>query len=295
MTEIIDSHTHRYPPEVFLDPEGWARDQNEAYWASLTGENSLQAFSSREQMLEDMDAAGVSRCVILGWYWEHQRTCELNNDWLKKWKEEDPERFIMFATVQPAAGKRALTALETALDEGWCSGLGELLPKVQGFSLADPVWLDICTLCSERGVPICLHATEPVGHPYAGRVDTPLMEYVRLAQRFPNLKLILAHWGGGLPFYELNPWCRKALRNVFYDTAASPLLYEKRVWKIVKDLVGPEKILFGSDYPLRIYPRDPDQPGFKRIISEIQDAAFSNGEIESILGRNLLRLLGDRE
>jgi predicted TIM-barrel fold metal-dependent hydrolase len=46
------------------------------------------------------------------------------------------------------------------------------------------------------------------------------------------------------------PEVAEALRNVHFDTAASPFLYYDRVCQHVAQLVGADKILFGSDYPL---------------------------------------------
>ena len=40
------------------------------------------------------------------------------------------------------------------------------------------------------------------------------------------------------------------LRNIFYDTAASPLLYNDKIFDVSLEIVGANKILFGSDYPL---------------------------------------------
>ena len=71
----------------------------------------------------------------------------------------------------------------------------------------------------------------------------------RLAQRHPEATLVLAHWGGGLPFYELMPEARETLRNVYYDTAASLYLYDDAIFRQVMSWV-PDKVLLGTDYPL---------------------------------------------
>ena len=60
---------------------------------------------------------------------------------------------------------------------------------------------------------------------------------------------------------------RQDLQNVYYDTAASPLLYDQRVYRAVADCVGAERILFGSDYPLRVFPREQKEPDFVRPVS----------------------------
>ena len=52
------------------------------------------------------------------------------------------------------------------------------------------------------------------------------------------MTVIAAHWGGGLPFYALMPEVREALENVYFDTAASHLLYDATVYRRVIELVG---------------------------------------------------------
>jgi predicted TIM-barrel fold metal-dependent hydrolase len=97
------------------------------------------------------------------------------------------------------------------------------------------------------------------------------------------LPLIGAHWGGGLPFYALMPEVRQALTDAYFDTAATPFLYEPAVYRRGVDLVGAEHILFGSDFPLIEQGRE------RRAIEE----AFPAGEpaCALILGENARRLL----
>jgi uncharacterized protein len=105
---------------------------------------------------------------------------------------------------------------------------------------------------------------------------------LHLATSFPDLKLICGHWGGGLPFYELMPEVRAATRNVWYDTAASPYLYDPRIYAAAKLLVGAEKLLFGSDYPLlRI----------RRCARQVEESGLPTQDLDAILGGNAARLL----
>jgi predicted TIM-barrel fold metal-dependent hydrolase len=62
--------------------------------------------------------------------------------------------------------------------------------------------------------------------------------------------VILAHWGGGLLFYEAMPELREQFRNVYYDTAATPFLYHADIYRAALALNLGDKILFGSDFPL---------------------------------------------
>ncbi|MCK4698418.1 MAG: amidohydrolase family protein, partial [Dehalococcoidia bacterium] len=93
------------------------------------------------------------------------------------------------------------------------------------------------------------------------------------------------HWGGGLPFYALMPEVKKAMGNVFFDTAASPYLYHPQVYHQVSQLVGSDRILFGSDYPLLAQ---------GRFLSEINSLDLPEEARSLILSGNARRLLDIR-
>ena len=95
-----------------------------------------------------------------------------------------------------------------------------------------------------------------------------------------------------MPFYELNEHVRKRFANVWYDVAASPLLYDPKVFRSVVDVVGSEKVLYGSDYPLRLYPSKQEKPDFSTFLAEIQEAGLTETERKNILGDNASRLFG---
>jgi predicted TIM-barrel fold metal-dependent hydrolase len=122
-----------------------------------------------------------------------------------------------------------------------------------------------------------------LGHPYPGKGATPLERFYELILSFPGLPVLLAHWGGGLPFYELMPEVAKSMTNVYYDTAASPFLYTKKIYPIAREMVGVEKILFGTDFPLLL-------PG--RYFQELEASGLSEEDREKILGLNFARLIG---
>jgi len=291
-TGIVDAHIHMYPAEVAADPAGWGRAHGEPGWTALVapaGRRSIQGWADPDALIADMDEAGVEACVMLGWYWERQETCDLQNGWYAQWVRRHPGRLIGFAAVQPAQGRRSLDALERALDSGLC-GVGEVLPQAQGFTLGDPWWRRVVETAIGRRAPITLHATDPEAGVAAGP-RTPLDAYIRLAREYPEATLILAHWGGGLAVRG-SPLEGEALPpNLYFDTAASPLLYEPGVFRKAVDRVGAARILYGSDYPLILYPRETRRPGFKRFLGEIARAGLDSDERAGILGANVRRLL----
>lgn len=281
---IIDSHVHLYPPEANRDPLAWAVMHDEPHWAVLCARRrkdgeAVQGFPSVAQLLRDMDAAGVAKAVLLGWYWEKHESCVLQNKFYADCMRAHPDRLAAFATVQPRAGAVAFEEACRAMDDGLV-GFGELSPHSQHFSLADAVWRQVLALAAEWKVPVNLHVTDPASRKYPGRVDTPLADFIRLAKEFPATNFILAHWGGGLA------WSPEAaaLPNVWFDTAASPLLYGPEVW--TKALNG--RVLFGTDYPLILYPKTEAVPEFGGLLKEAKAAGAS----PAVLGDNAAGLLG---
>jgi len=252
------------------------------------GRRSIQGWSDPDTLIADMDRAGVDAAVMLGWYWERQENCDLQNGWYLDWIRRHPGRLAGFAAVQPAGGRRSLEALERALDSGLC-GVGEILPQAQGFGLEDPWWRRVVEMAIVRRVPITLHATDPSSGPAAGP-RTPLDGYVRLAREYPEATIILAHWGGGLAFRGA-PGGEPLPQNLYFDTAASPLLHDSGVFRRAADLVGAARIIYGSDYPLLLHPRESRKPGFGRFLAEIAAAGLDPGERSQILGANIRRLL----
>jgi predicted TIM-barrel fold metal-dependent hydrolase len=99
----------------------------------------------------------------------------------------------------------------------------------------------------------------------------------------PDLRVVAAHWGGGLPFYELMPEVAAAARNVWYDSAASTYLYDFAVFRHVAALVGPARILWGTDYPLL------RQAPFLRRTREL---GFDQEMFEAICGGNARGVYG---
>jgi len=141
----------------------------------------------------------------------------------------------------------------------------------------------IIDIIIKNNLILLTHASEPVGHQYSGKgTATPDLLYT-LITAFPDLKLVCAHWGGGLPFYALMPEVKTALKNVYFDTAASPFLYTPQVYSQVAQLVGADKILFGSDFPL--IPQ-------RRFLKEIAALDLPEDAKNKILAGNAKKLLG---
>jgi len=196
-----------------------------------------------------LDGSGFDRAVVFGFAFKDPGLCRAANDYVIEAARRFPERLCGFMVVSPAA-PGAEREIARCHDAG-LKGVGELFPAGQGFDIAERRDTGGVTgACAERNLPVMVHVNEPVGHRYPGKTDVGLRQIERFVENSPGLRVVLAHWGGGLPFYEAMPELRKKFRNVFYDTAASPFLYDQSVYRAALALGLGGKIVFGSDFPL---------------------------------------------
>jgi uncharacterized protein len=188
---------------------------------------------------------------------------------------------IPMGCVAPMASG-SLEEAERCLQQG-VRGLGELAVYHACDALeALRAYGDLIQCCRSFGGILLVHANEPIGHVYPGKAPFGLDFYYALARLCEGMTLILAHWGGGLGFYELlKKEVPEALSNVYYDTAASPFLYQPAIYRMMSGVLRSGKILLGSDFPL-LSP--------ERYFREIAEAGISLEEAEGILGANAARL-----
>ena len=289
----IDAHVHYTPPSLRARLDTLA--DSEPYWHLLLNPpngRSIQGWVTAETMLRDMDEAGLERVVLVGEYFRQHNNCVQRNNQAIEIVRRWPDRVLALAVIQPHAGQAALDELDRCLDNGLV-GMGELNPYAQGFGLGDPAFLRLAERCIERDVPMNLHVSEEIGGYYLGKSTTPLRHYYELAGRLPDLKLILAHWGGGLFFYEMMPRVRRQLRNVWYDTAATPLLYPvDTIFATALTCLDHRKLLHGSDYPLLIYPRTMAEASFQPFLAAMAELPLADEVRADIMGRNAARLFG---
>ena len=285
---VCDAHVHCYPDEVAGDPQAFARIHGEDHWWNLVS-SGPQGWADTDQLVQAMDRDGIDKAVLVGWYWQNPQSCRLQNDWYARSVQSYPDRLVAFAAVHPD-DPDLQQQLEAARDWG-AVGLGECFPAIQSaMGWKSPGWDTILKWTTDNDWPVNLHVTEPVGHDYPGRMETPLHELIEVFERYPRQKWICSHWGGGLPFYSLNKRISKALRNVWFDSAASPLLYSADVWKVALQLLGPKKILFASDFPLLLDPKADSAPNWKRILTQVDGCQFDRDTLRAITWENIHHL-----
>ena len=277
---IVDFHTHILPPSLIKDRSHYlAKD---ATLAALFAD-ARAPMATADELIAAMDETEVDLAVTLGLGWTNPEVAHEANNYLLESAARYPQRLIPFCSVNPVWGEQALREVERCAHLG-ARGVGELHPDSQGFGLSDPHAMGPLTeIMRSYRLVLLTHSSEPVGHQYAGKGATTPTVLMGLIDLSPDVPIVCAHWGGGLPFYALMPEIRTALSNTYFDTAASSMLYTPQVFAVVAQLVGAGSILLGSDYPL-LKPQ--------RLIRQVTAASLTHEEKEAILGGNAQRLLG---
>ncbi len=276
---IVDSHCHILPPD-FASRHDELAARDATYAALFPAPGGRIADAGR--LLRDMDSAGVDHAVVLGFGWTNSALAAEANDYVIHAASTYPDRITAFVSVNPAWGEAAVREASRCLNAG-ASGIGEIHADSQLFDITDTDVLDaLMTLLRSREAPIVFHASEPVGHQYPGKGSSTPDRLVQLAANFPENQMVFAHMGGGLPFYASMPEVAAVLENVWYDTAALPYLYRPAAIAAAVMTAGPDRILFGTDYPLLRH---------RRVIDDVQSANLPQDQTAAIMGTNAALLL----
>ncbi len=276
---IIDFHTHIFPRDI-------RENREKRFPAEPAFKLLYQSAKSRliggADLIDAMDENGVDKSVVFGFPWKHSAVFKPHNDYIMEMVQKYPDRLIGFGCFEPC-GKDAVSEADRCITAG-VSGIGELAFYQTGI---DESALDrlapIMELCAGRDLPVLIHTNEPVGHDYHGKTPITMAQIYRLIKRFPGNKIVLAHWGGGIFFFGLlKKEVKESFKNVYFDTAASPYLYDSKIYQIAGNIIGVDKILFGSDYPLLPPPR---------YFSEMAQAGLTKIQLGKISAENARQLL----
>jgi len=276
---ILDFHTHLFQPGVIRNREVYFRDPQFKYLYN----DSKARILPEEDVFVAMDAAQVDFSVAMGFPWVDEEFCEEQNYFYSSMAKGSGTRILPFGSV-PLAENISVERWVREISRAGLYGIGEIAFYLYGMTEEYEKYLrSVLAAACEYSLPVCLHLNEPAGHSYTGKYEPSFSKLYEVISDFPDAAIILAHWGGGLLFYELMPEVAGCLKNCYYDTAASPYLYENRIFKIALDIIGPGKILFGSDFPLIRQ---------ERYIDIITKNIPDKKDRDRILGSNGARILG---
>jgi aminocarboxymuconate-semialdehyde decarboxylase len=291
---------------------------NAEYRASAL--NTAQ-FEDAEQRLTDMDAQGVDVQLLSVppteyFYWlpedealranriQHERFAEVVAQW--------PDRFAGVANVPMAYPPLAVEVLREAHRDFGFHGV-EVSADVLGLDLDDRRFDAVWETVVELDITVILH---PQGFTHGQRfsdyylvnvICMPLASTLAVTKmilggvwnRHPDLRVMVVHGGGYLPFYvartdhawRVRPELRhhldvppsEVLRSIYVDTN---VFDPRMVEQLVRDF-GAEHVLMGTDYPFDMSTVDP--------VGFLTQAKLSDADRERVLGGNAARLFDIKE
>ena len=275
----IDMHVHVTPPDII---KNYLKiGEKEPYFDTLSHSKQNQ-FVTAPDIVHHMEEVGIDKSVIFGFSFQDMGLCQYVNDYVIEAIKAYPEALIGFAAVVPHHPKVAYE-IERCAKAG-LKGIGELFPAGQNFEIGNAKDTSEMAACAQHyHMPVIVHTNEPIGHDYVGKTHTPLKDIEAFIMHHPELKIVLAHWGGGLFMYELMKEVKANFKNVYYDNAAGIFLYDPKIYHIAKEMGLIDKLVFGSDYPL-VSP--------KRYERGILESGLNKLEIKKLMGLNAMELLG---
>jgi predicted TIM-barrel fold metal-dependent hydrolase len=277
---IIDAHTHIFSKDVAQNRDRFCAADP---CFDVLYSHPKARLLCVEDLISSMDEQGITRSAILNIGWKNHQSCVRTNDYILDAIARYPSRLIGFCGAQPLEREGAIKEMERCFSSG-ATGIGELRPDVQGYDLCDAELMNpFVESLIRHARTLVLHASEPVGHLYPGKGSVTPGGLYSFIMEYANLKVILAHFGGGLAFYELMPEVAAGLQNTYYDTAAAPFLYQPQIYRTLVSIAGSGRLLFGSDWPLM------DQ---KRVLDHIRSGGLDGKDLENVTGANAARLFG---
>lgn len=273
-----------------------------------------------DAQIADMDRVGIEVAVqscILGWD-TTLANCHLINDCAARAQKDYPGRFVGLAHA-PVMEDAGLRELERAISELGLKGV-TISSQVNGLSLDAKEFTRFYDLIKKLDVPIFVHpALAPKGYALMNDYQLPVIltrefdlgvAVTRLiaggvVERYPDLKFVFAHFGGGLAGYK-ERIARSSYRFklpksfgqyfdlLYFDMAGfegSPIAL-----RCALEGIRPDRLVFATDYPQNFNNSDPKQgksvDGVREYIDEIRALALEPKITAEMLGGTAARLLG---
>ena len=267
---IIDTHAQLGALETKGEAGKWWKGYKELLGRDMS--------STLEQNIADMDAAGVDKSVIVAIDAETVSNYKLPNEVIADAVKQYPDRLIGFAGVDPHKGVLAVDELEYAIKELNLKGL-KLLPHLLELFPNDRLMYPVYEKAQELNIPVLFHT----GTQYHSGTRIKHCQPIFIddvAIDFPNLKLIIAHFGW--------PWFTEALavsqrnENVYFNVAGwSPRHIPDLVVHYMNTVLS-HKALFGSDFPM--LPR-------KRVVTELKQLSMKEESLNRLFDENPRKVL----
>jgi hypothetical protein len=307
---IIDIHTHLFakgwvPKEFFYGVARFITSSFAKHGINETnkevGDSLIESSSDpeAESLLAEMEESGIDKSVILpvDFGFELGDTDVSIEEVNRKYAElagKYPDKLIAFAGVDPRR-KKAVDIFSKCVEEWGMRGL-KLHPCTGFYPNQKEVYKLLEKACLWN-IPVIIHSGSMMA-PLRSKYSQPVY-FDDPATDFPDLKIIAAHSGGIFNYHQILSIMTVKL-NIMVDISAWQIMAGKnmpvfcRALREIMDFAGADRILFGSDSPsFRSVMSNRDWVNLIRTLPSKapEGIAFSEDEINSVLGGNAQRLL----
>lgn len=242
---MIDAHVHLLTKSIIQEAfKDWEIDKDKIpEFVESIADFSLDVL--KEAWIEALDKNGIDKVVFMGMSPRNKEFLDFINS---------SDKFEGFTSVDPLRGD-ALKNLSEDIEAGM-KGL-KLYPSARGFSVADKRAYPVYEYCNEKKIPILVHFGVTIGPKSDLRFGNPI-DLSPVLSDFPNQKFVIAHFGAG--FFRETLMITYKRENVYFDTSGTNnwLCYHPYgldlvdVFKRALNVVGPDRIIFGTDSRLMI-------------------------------------------
>ncbi len=294
---VSDAHIHFFSRTFF---EGLARQKRLESpdllgpllnWQIPSAEPSVLA----DQWAAELGRAGVSRACLIG----SSHGDEVSVSQAVATHADLFYGFFMLDPLQPDATDRLHAAVENPHLHAVC-----LFPAMHTYSIADSRLVPMFERLSDHGFAVFVHCgalsvgvRKKLALPsqFDMRYGNPL-DLHPVALHFPQIRFIVPHFGAGLLRETL--MLADLCPNIFLDTSSSNkwMHYEgldlRTVYRRALDLLGPERLLFGTDSSF--FPRGWNHAIFDGHVKALYELGLDAGPAEQILSTTLQQVLAPR-
>ncbi len=325
---IIDLHAHYIPPEILRDvkpDDAWRpgiyRDENGKQWIEHNGKtigSAPREFVDIERILQEQTAAGVKMIALSPWSSlfnydqpaeEARRNCRLQSEAIADCVRDHPKRLAGFGGVPLQDAQSAVEEARYIVRDLHLHGI-EIGTNVNGIYLGDERLVPFWEAITELDTFVFIHPVSGIGGPlmreyelwnlYGNPAETGLtaasLIFNGVLERFPNLKILLAHGGGSLPYligrldrgWQTRPAAKKSritrapstyLKQFYFDT----IVFSADALGYLVQLVGVDHIVIGSDYPFDM--------GYEQPRELVERLGLPPKQADAIFFRTATRLL----
>lgn len=277
------------------------------------------AMTDVSKRIEDMDRVGIDVEVVslstpnvFFTDAEHQpAVARMMNDAYAELIARHPKRFKGFASIPMDAPEAALNELHRAIDTLKLNGV-VLLSNIGGKPLTSPEYRPFFEEANRMKLCIFLHPMLPansdafreyvlgpiIGFPFDTSLAVARMCYDGMFEKLPDIRWIIGHLGGAIPYLmermdngfrdfadcrvKIDKLPSVYLKRLYYDTVS----FSPYTLKMVRDMVGSEHMVMGSDYPHLLGSID-------RAVSSIEALEITDGDKSDIFYRTALSILNN--